>query len=73
MQRFPNTVDDLIRELDHEYPERIAQPGDDPREFFEAALQRSVVVKLKERRARALQRPFEAPPQPRGKGRDVSR
>ena len=73
MERFPNTVDELIRELDEQYPEVVAEPGDDPNEIFQAALQRTVVTRLKERRARSLQRPVMEPPRTRGKGRDVPR
>lgn len=70
MQRFPNTVDDLILELDKRYPEVAPQPGDDPQAVFQAALQRSVVLHLKEWRANSLRLPTERATT-RGKGRDV--
>jgi hypothetical protein len=73
MKRFPNSVDDLIRELDEQYPEVIAKPGDDPQQVFQAQLQRAVVLQLKHWRANSLKLPSTEQPTTRGKGRDVRR
>lgn len=75
MKRFPNTVDDLIAELDRQYPEVIARPGESPEEIMHRALQRGVVTKLKEWRQRALRQPADErePREKRGQGRRVPR
>lgn len=67
--RFPNTVDELIAELDRQYPEVIARPGDSPDEIMHRALQRAVVTDLRDRRARALRPLQEEVHRKRGKGR----
>lgn len=65
--RFPNTVDDLIAELDRRFPETVPEPGNDHSEIMFAAGRRSVVTFLKRWRENAGKPP--APPKERGRGR----
>jgi hypothetical protein len=69
--RFPNSVDELIAELDRKFPEFIPDADDSERKIFHAAGQRSVVNFLKQWRASASHTP--PAPRQRGQGRDVSR
>jgi len=67
--RFPNSVDDLLRELDKRFPEVIADPGDRIEDVMFESGQRSVVTYLKSWRANAHKEP--PPPRQRGRGRNV--
>lgn len=67
--RFPDTNDELIRQLDEKFPEPVPQPGDSPEKIFHAAGQRSVVLFLKSWRAGAGKPPL--PERTRGVGRPV--
>lgn len=68
---FPNSVDDLIRDLDTKFPE-LAIAADTPLDAirFQAG-QRSVIHFLKTWRAQSLAP--AAPPRSRGEGRRVPR
>ena len=66
MKPFPNTVDDMIRELNGLFPETIATPDDTIAHIQFHAGQRSVIQFLNQWRAHPEQRP--ASPR-RGAGR----
>jgi hypothetical protein len=67
--RFPDTIGELIRQLDERFPEPVPQPGDSSDKIFHAAGQRSVILFLKNWRDGAGQAP--PPVRPRGQGRPV--
>jgi hypothetical protein len=67
--RFPNTVEELIAQLDERYPEVVPEPGDSNDEIMFAAGRRSLVNSLKQWRAGAGSPPPE--PRKRGQGRPV--
>jgi hypothetical protein len=69
LQRFPHTVEELIRALDETFSEVVPAPGDSPDKIFHAAGQRSVVLYLKKWRASAGNEP--PAPRQRGSGRPV--
>jgi hypothetical protein len=66
MKPFPNTVDDMIRELNVLFPESIPGPDDTVASMMHNAGQRSVIQFLNQWRAHPEQRP--EPPR-RGAGR----
>lgn len=69
--RFPNTVDDLIAQLDSTFPEVSLKPGMSTDEIMYDSGQRSVVTYLKNWRLNA-NKPAPLPRQ-RGRGRNVRR
>ena len=68
-RHIPNTVEELIRELDKMFPEVVGHPGDDDQTIRHKLSQRSVVLFLKQ----WLERPHTEPvPRERGTGRPVT-
>lgn len=71
MMSFPNSVDDLIEDLDKRFPEPAIGPNDTMDKIKYDAGQRSVVAFLKQWRSQSIS--GEAPARVRGAGRSVSR